>query len=469
MPGVHADPARYRLAVDSSLTTLTVQACFPAPPRALHADEDNAGAALKRAVVMGGTPARVQWSGQRMEIPASKSALCIEYDVDTKAARPARYLRDSEEARNWVLLRAGSLLWLPRPLPETGVTLDVQRASGIDFSVPWPLVSESAETATYDLSVSPAAWPALIALGRMQQQTVVVPGAALRFALLDAIPAPDPRKLEGWVRQGAEAVAAAYGKFPVAAPQVLIVPVGAMDEAVPWGQVLRGGGPAAHLFVDQTRSAAELRDDWVLVHELSHMLHPNLHGDGIWLAEGFATYYQNVLRARSGALGEEQAWLKLHEGFERGRQQTRPGVNVEDAQRHMLRERMFMRVYWTGAALALETDLALRKRGRSLDEALSLFNGCCGSAARMWPAREFLARLDELTGGTEMQELYDLLVVSDRFPDLEPAWHSLGLEFSGGTLRFSADERARTLRAAIMAPREPRDRATGLNSGGAGR
>src|SRR5690349_3931578 len=64
--------------------------------------------------------------------------------------------------------------------------------------------------------------------------------------------------------------------------------------------------------------SAEFADDWTAVHELSHLMHPYLGDRGTWLAEGLATYYQNVLRARSGMLTPAQAWDRLYQGFKRG-------------------------------------------------------------------------------------------------------------------------------------------------------
>ena len=41
------------------------------------------------------------------------------------------------------------------------------------------------------------------------------------------------------------------------------------------------------------------------------------------LAEGLATYYQNVLRARAGLLTPSEAWEQIDAGFARGRGATR--------------------------------------------------------------------------------------------------------------------------------------------------
>jgi hypothetical protein len=73
---------------------------------------------------------------------------------------------------------------------------------------------------------------------------------------------------------------------------------------------LRRNSVAVLLYVRKGASLEELRADWTAAHELSHLFHPYLGDDGRWLAEGLASYYQNVLRARSGLLEEADAWRR---------------------------------------------------------------------------------------------------------------------------------------------------------------
>ncbi|MCK6549944.1 hypothetical protein L6R52_29190, partial [Myxococcota bacterium] len=87
---------------------------------------------------------------------------------------------------------------------------------------------------------------------------------------------------------------------------------------VDFGLVLRGGGPSVTFFVGDEADDASLVGEWVAVHELSHLSMPFVERDAAWLSEGFATYYQNVLRARAGLMSAEAAWTELHEGFARG-------------------------------------------------------------------------------------------------------------------------------------------------------
>lgn len=446
----------YEVTASSDLSVLTVTARFDARlPRELEAQDPSARNFLGPVLINGERMRSNSDDGRRIRLPAAADALSISYQVDLRAiARAGRLGRFAPAVTDAVLASAELWLWLPAGERDP-ITLRFQLPEGMSVSAPWPESIAADGSKVFCIDGNGDHLPALIAIGRIRIQPVPVPGSTLRLALVDGKPAPDPQAVRDWIAEGAAAVAGAYGRFPVPAPQILVVPMGSGPEPVPWGQVLRGGGPAAHLFIDQTRPVFELREDWVLVHELSHLLHPNLRREGLWLAEGLATYYQNVLRARSGLQSGAQAWQKLHEGFQRGLAQTRSGVTLVEATRDMLGQRLFMRVYWSGAAIALLADLELRRNGGSLDQVLSAFRDCCLARPRSWEVAEFLGTLDGIAGRPVFLPLHDRYYRSDRFPELGAAYSALGLEAAEGRVVGGGDAAARALRNAIMEPIGP--------------
>jgi hypothetical protein len=437
----------YTVSVDARLATLTVNACFDMPvPEALHPGSSTARRYVKAAQVDG----RELRSQDHEILPLGENGRsCVEYLVDARSAAARRFPNARLIGSLAVLLDPSDWLWLPEPGTAPEQFLRFELPEEMDVSVPWP----AAGPGRFRIDGAMREWPALIAVGRMSTERIVLPGGELRYAALPGSPPADEAMVRDWMLRGARAITMIYGSFPVPSPQVLVIPIGRGGEAVPWGQVQRGGGAAAHLFIDQTRSTEEFAADWVLVHELSHFVHPNLGSDSAWLSEGLATYYQYVARARAGMLTEQESWQKLHEGFERGRQQTRRGVDLVEATRNMREQRIFMRVYWTGTALALLADLALRDAGSSLDAVLEAFKDCCLAEPRVWEAGEFLQRLDRLAGNEILSELSGRYLGSDRFPDLTQAYTRLGLRESHGRIQLDADPAASALRRAIMAPR----------------
>jgi len=178
------------------------------------------------------------------------------------------------------------------------------------------------------------------------------------------------------------------------------------------------------LFIDAAQSAAAFDRDWVAVHELSHLFHPYLGDRGSWLAEGLATYYQNVLRARAGLLTPAEAWEQIDAGFSRGRRATRNGdVTLQRAAENESEHPNFMRIYWAGTAFWLETDLELRRTSDnrlSVDEAMRRFDACCLPSYRAWQPGEFIDKLDALLGTDVFRKRFVEFRDAHAFADLAP-------------------------------------------------
>jgi hypothetical protein len=326
-------------------------------------------------------------------------------------------------------------------------------------STPWQAAGDALNSRAYRLGRFPYDWPAAVAIGRFTEQRLDIPGAQIRFAVLDSTPEVPVDDVRAWLDRAARAATMVYGRFPVPELHVLVIPGARGNEPVPSAYVVRGGGAAVHFFINQRRPLTEFLTDWTAVHEFSHLLLPDLSWEGAWFSEGLATYYQNVLRARSGMIEAEDAWQQLHRGFRVGRR-TQPGVTLARATERMYRDGPFQRVYWEGAAIMLLADLRLRMLGaggQSLDAVLKRLSDCCLSPSEGWRTAELIAKLDALAGTRVFQDLYDEYVGSEAFPDLTEAYGLLGLDTSAGgervELRSSSPESA--LRDAIMASASP--------------
>jgi hypothetical protein len=232
--------------------------------------------------------------------------------------------------------------------------------------------------------------------------------------------------------------------------QVLVIPQAEGDGPVPYGHVLRGGFGAVRFFIDQQRPLREFLADWTAVHEFAHLALPLVRRGGAWLSEGVASYYQEVLRARSGRLSAQQAWQQLHEGFKRGEQASGEATLLA-ASANIYRDSTYTRVYWSGAAIALLADVQLRKlsHGKSLDSALEKLAHCCQPWDRAWSARALMDRLDDLTGTSMFTALYREHVDATDFPDLTAVYTDLGLKVRGNKITLTPAPYAH-LRDAIM-------------------
>lgn len=284
-----------------------------------------------------------------------------------------------------------------------------------------------------------------------------MPGGVLRLAILHGPDAEQRTKLRDWLAHVSRAVLSAYGRLPLPDVQVLMIPrMSQRAKAVMFGQSIRGQGNALELLVDPAQPESEFDDDWIAVHELSHLMHPYLGDRGAWLAEGLATYYQNILRARSGLLTPAQAWDRLREGFTDKTGKQYPDT-LEQAAASMHRTHGFQRIYWSGAAYWLTVDRDLRRDSGgklSMEVALSRFRDCCLPAYRDWRPEAFVAKLDELTGTTTFTQHYREFSQMRQFPDWRKVYSELGIRDAGEHLQFDNAAVDARWREAITAPRD---------------
>ncbi len=445
--------AIYTVIVAPDLSDLKVEACFrEGPPEYLHTSSDTAGSYLEAVYV-----ADQKMNGwkryDRIDLRYLPDNQCVSYVVDLKrAATNMRRRQTRYRGNDAVFLTIAAWLWLPdASMEKSDILVRFEHPEDFKISTPWPLRHRNSTETEYRLVWTPGYWRGVTVFGRFWSEELVVPGSRLRLAILHGQPQARLEDVMQWIEHGAMALTKLYGRFPLPSPQIMVVPIGHSRGPVPWGQVSRGGGTASYLFIDQTRPITEHIDDWTLTHELSHMIHPFMGDSGSWWAEGLASYYQNVLQARIGTLSEQRAWEKLHEGFQRGIKQTRRGTSLEQASIKRGWGQI-MRVYWSGAAIALLADLELRKQGKTLDFAMSEFQKCCLPSDRLWSTAEYMLKLDELTHSKIFFQLYNKYIHNDNFPDMEDAYEQLGLIPKRGKLKFNDDFTAKQLRKNIMSP-----------------
>jgi len=168
--------------------------------------------------------------------------------------------------------------------------------------------------------------------------------AALLFALATGLPAwaegqrqvlqEDGRELEvtvseayspaarvavmDWIQSIAGALRDVYGRWPRQRWAISVSPAAASaSDPIPWAQVHRGEVDRVEFFTAPQASAAELKAAWTGYHELAHLLIPYRGWGDAWFNEGLASYYQNLLPARRGLIGEREMWQRLYDGFQR--------------------------------------------------------------------------------------------------------------------------------------------------------
>lgn len=287
--------------------------------------------------------------------------------------------------------------WWWRPAAQASTRLQLQLPAGWSLSAPWARCDDAPDCRI--VPAEPWEQPTLNVFGAFATRTTRIGGAIIETAAVGRSDDAQTRTLLALGNRAAALIAQAHGRVPTPQLQIVMIPWRSSAQPIAFGQINRGGLGGVQLFVDPNATASALEQDWVLPHELAHLLHPYLgSGRGRWLAEGLASYYQNILRARTTLISADDAWRNFFAGLERGRQDRSSGALDVVADRRG----GYMRVYWAGAAFWLDIDLSLRERGHpGLDHLLAQLAREHLPAREDWSADRFLVALDTqlLAGG----------------------------------------------------------------------
>jgi hypothetical protein len=340
---------------------------------------------------------------------------CLSYSVDLRGFSARR--GSSEQA---IVAPITQWMWRPRlgGADEIIVTFSLPENAGV--SVPWQPLDGGGDR--YRLTSSPQSGTGLAIFGLIDEVTVPVANTGLRIVPLPSADNPIGQDTIEWTRQTAEHIALTYGRFPNPHARVILFPVQGWraNSAVPFGRVVRDGGETIELMVNPQQPEDVFLGDWTATHEFSHLMLPYLAREQRWISEGFAQYYQNVLLARAGQYTHEDAWQKIRAGLERGRESS-PSLSPNEAASGDERNSR-MKIYWSGAALALMADVELRRRSdgaESLDLVLDRFQSCCLPSRRTWSGRELFARFDALVDEPLFVALYERYADTRDFPAFE--------------------------------------------------
>jgi hypothetical protein len=246
-----------------------------------------------------------------------------------------------------------------------------------------------------------------------------------------------------WVERSARIVAAYYDGFPQ--PQATIELRPMSGTGVQGGTTYGAPSPLIRVRLGREVTAAQLENDWVMVHEMTHLALPDVGEQHAWLSEGLATYIEGIERVQAGNRTEEDVWTEELRSMPRGLPQS------GDA--GLDRTHTWGRTYWGGAMFCLIADVDIRQRThnlRGLQDAVRAIVRASGGLRAEWPIERVLATGDAAVGTTSLEDLYARMKDSAYAPDLTALWRSLGVEADGDSVRLSDSAPLAGVRHAIM-------------------
>jgi hypothetical protein len=245
-----------------------------------------------------------------------------------------------------------------------------------------------------------------------------------------------------WVKRSEGIVAAYYGRFPTSSLRIQVVPQdgGGVRGGQTWAGFIR-------IQVGRDVSPAQLMDDWVLVHEMTHLALPDMGEAQSWFSEGLAVYVEGIARVQAGNRTQEDVFTEQMRQMPRGMPQ--PGDQGLD------HTHTWARTYWGGAMFCFLADVEIHRRTGNrlgLQDAMRAVVRASGGLASDWPISRVFDIADQATGTKVLEEMYAQMRDEPVTPDLQDLWAKLGVVSDGGSVKLHDDAPLAAIRVAIMKP-----------------
>jgi hypothetical protein len=256
-----------------------------------------------------------------------------------------------------------------------------------------------------------------------------------------------PDDLMNWIKAAANAVTEYYGRFPV---EHLTLRVRAgMGSGVRHGMTYPRGGGLILISVGTETPVDDLKTDWTLTHEMTHLAFPNMADEHHWIEEGIATYVEPVARAQVGQLSIAEVWKQFIRDMPKG--EPDPGDEGLD------NTHTWGRTYWGGAIFCLMADVGIREQThnrKGLQDALRGILDHGGRITEDWEIEKAFTVGDKSTGTNVLQQLYKQMADKPSPVDLEQLWKKLGLSVKNGSVITNNSAPEAAIREAITASRK---------------
>jgi hypothetical protein len=283
-----------------------------------------------------------------------------------------------------------------------------------------------------------------IAADTMRQMNVE--GVALRIELSgdDFRGGADP--LLKWIQRSLHIVTGYYSGFPTSSLRIKVVPES--GDGVRGGKTWGYDGGFIRIQVGHDVTERQLENDWVLVHEMTHLALPDLGDAQSWFSEGLAVYIEGIAREQAGNRTEQDIFVEQMRQMPRGLPQA--GDSGLD------HTHTWARTYWGGAMFCFLADVEIHRRTNNrmgLQDAMGAVARASGGLRADWPIQRVFTTADAATGTQVLEELYMQMKDKPVSPDLHELWTKLGVMVDGDSVKFNDEAPLAAVRRSIMAPR----------------
>ncbi|MEZ4444704.1 MAG: hypothetical protein R3B72_36855 [Polyangiaceae bacterium] len=392
--------------------------------------------------------------GARFRLPAgAPAAASYRLSLDAVAYEHADIDVAYKAGPAW-MAAVSTFVLRPQPIdPDTIITLSVETPKGMAFASGLSEIDGGRR----QLRAREIPYATYAAFGAFTREELRLPARGEGEARVEIVTLPgnllsSPALRRRWLEDAARAIADFWHGFPVPRACLVIIPTPG-HRGIAHGKVVAAGGPTVAIHFGAEADEAALYGDWILVHELFHLGFPSFAGEGKWLDEGLATYYEPIIRARAGWRSEESLWRELAGDMPQGL------AAVE--QEGVDRTKSFKGIYWGGAILAFMADVAVRKQSGGalgLEDGLRALLAEGGNATEVWKLRDAIAVIDRHLGAPVLGPLAAAHGATGSPVPLRQTMRDLGVELLDDGVRLDDTAPLAAIRHAIGDRRPPRER-----------
>src|SRR5579872_491548 len=292
--------------------------------------------------------------------------------------------------------------------------------------------------------------PLRASAAHLPDQSLHVGGADIEVSFAEAnFPLTSTAMLD-WIAESASAVSEYYGRFPVQHLRVNVVPIDRSKGVVFGRTFVPGPVPVVRVLIGAVASQDDLRQDWVMTHEMVHLAFPSVPREQHWIEEGIATYVEPIARVQIGDLTAAKVWRDMLDGMPHGL--------PDKGDRGLDNTHTWGRTYWGGAMFCLLADVEIHRRTQNeygLQDALRAI-AKSGTMLDDWPLTRALKAGDDAVGVPVLTELYARMKDAPYDPNLPMLWQRLGVNLAGDSVTFDSAAPDASIVTSIDKPRTRR-------------
>lgn len=175
----------------------------------------------------------------------------------------------------------------------------------------------------------------------------------------------------------------------------------------------------------------------------------NMSGE-LWFAEGFTSYYTNLILCRAGIMSAEDYIKSLNGTFNYvwnspARQYYNPiemsyqapFVDAATSIDPVNRENTFISYYSYGSVLGLALDLSLRKEGLNLDDFMKLVWNTYGKNEKPYTINDLETTLSEFAGQKFAETFFEKYIYDSQMPDYKTLFENVGVNIEQNKKPFT--------------------------------